>query len=106
MARIYACVADLMLASRVNESLKSAGHEVKVGARLPEADEAGTFDLIVCDLDGVDATALAALEPPALGFYSHVDVDTRKQALDAGIELVVPRSRMARELPQLVNGLI
>ena len=106
MAKIYACVADLMLASRVNESLKSAGHEVQIGGSLPaEADLEGT-DLIVADLDGVDADALAALTPPAIGFYSHVDVDTRQRALDAGIDLVVPRSRMARELPNLVSGLI
>ena len=47
MARIYACVADLMLASRVNESLKSAGHEVTMGAKLPEADVATAIDLVV-----------------------------------------------------------
>ena len=106
MARIYACVADLMLASRVNESLKSAGHEVTMGAKLPEADVATAIDLVVCDLDGVDPAALAALVPPSIGFYSHVDVDTRKLAIDAGVDLVVPRSRMARELPDLVAGLL
>lgn len=106
MAKIYACVSDLMLASRVNESLKSAGHEVTFGAKLPDPDSLGNTDLIVCDLDGVDVVALAALAPPAIGFYSHVDVDTRKRALEAGVDLVVPRSRMARELPDLVAGLI
>lgn len=105
MARIYACVADLMLASRVTESLKSAGHEVTTGARLP-AGQGREFELIVCDLDGVDADELSALEPPAIGFYSHVDVETRQSALDAGVELVVPRSRMARELPDLVAGMV
>jgi hypothetical protein len=41
-----------------------------------------------------------------LGYYSHVDVDTRKTAEAAGVDMVVPRSRMARELPALVDGLI
>jgi hypothetical protein len=31
-----------------------------------------------------------------------VDVDTRKRALEEGFDLVVPRSRMAREGAQLV----
>lgn len=106
MAAIYACVADLMLASRVSESLRAAGHEVTVGAALPSAGASASIDLIVCDLEGVDPAELAALEPPALGFYSHVDVDTRRRALEAGVELVVPRSRMSRELPTLVDSLI
>ena len=105
MARVYACVADLMLASRVTESLKNSGHEVTTGARLP-ADDGQGYDLVVCDLDGVDAGELAALEPPAIGFYSYVDVDTRKRAVDAGVDLVVPRSRMSRELPDLVAGMV
>jgi hypothetical protein len=106
MASVYACVADLMLASRVSETLKSAGHEVTVGASLPDATATGGIDLIVGDLEHVDPEALAALDPPSLGFYSHVDVETRKRAVDAGVDLVVPRSRMARELPALVDGLI
>ena len=43
---------------------------------------------------------------PALGFYSHVDVETKRAAEAAGVDLVVPRSRMARELPALVEGLL
>ena len=43
---------------------------------------------------------------PVLGYYSHVDVETRKTAEAAGVDLVVPRSRMARELPALVEGLL
>ncbi|MGB0121023.1 MAG: hypothetical protein WBP55_08745 [Solirubrobacterales bacterium] len=99
-------MADLMLASRVNESLKSAGHEVKAGSSLPGAADLEGIDLIVCDLDGVDPAALAALPAPAIGFYSHVDVETRRRALEAGVDLVVPRSRMSRELPELVAGLV
>jgi hypothetical protein len=103
VARVLAVVPDLMLASRVAEGLGAAGHEVQVVADLPEAVDA---DAIVCDLDAVDATAVAAAGPPVLGFYSHVDVETRAAARGAGIDVVVPRSRMARELPGLVAGLL
>ena len=41
-----------------------------------------------------------------LGFYSHVDVDTRRRAEAAGVDVVVPRSRMAREMPELVESLL
>lgn len=98
-----------MLASRVEGSLRAAGHEVVLRPTLPEAaDEAGegTFDLIVCDLEAVAAEAVSERPEPAIGFYSHVDVEARERALTAGLEMVVPRSRMSRELPNLVEALL
>jgi hypothetical protein len=103
VARVLAVVPDLMLSSRVVEGLGAAGHEVEVAAVLPARIDA---DVLVCDLDAVDVAAAAAARVPALGFYSHVDVDTKRAAEEAGVDLVVPRSRMARELPQLVEGLL
>jgi hypothetical protein len=92
-----------MLASRVEESLRSADHDVSVMASLPASIEA---ELLVCDLDAVDATEVVQAGVPTLGFYSHVDVETKEAADAAGIDLAVPRSRMARELPQLVDRLL
>jgi hypothetical protein len=103
VARIAAVVSDLMLASRAQESLQAAGHSVVVMPSLPEAVDA---DVIVCDLDCVDAAAVASIGVPALGFYSHVDVEAKRRAEEAGIAVVVPRSRMARELPELVERLL
>jgi hypothetical protein len=103
MARVLAVVGDLMLASRVEAGLRAAGHEVSVAPSLPGAVDA---DAIVCDLDAVDAAAVASTGVPALGFYSHVDVETKRRGEEAGLALVVPRSRMARELPLLIDGLL
>jgi hypothetical protein len=103
VARILVVVPDLMLASRAQEGLRAGGHEVTVVASLPEAMDA---EAIVCDLDAVDAEAMASAGIPALGFYSHVDVETKRRGEAAGLALVVPRSRMARELPGLIDGLL
>jgi hypothetical protein len=103
VAKIVAIVTDLMLASRVSESLKAVGHEVSVESQLPDPLEA---EAIVCDLDTADIDAVAAAPVPALGFYSHVNVETKKASEAAGIDLAVPRSRMARELPALVDRLL
>lgn len=103
MAKIVAVVSDLMLASRVKESLTAAGHEVSVTPTLPQPVEA---DAIVCDLDTADPDAIASTGIPSLGFYSHVDVDTKARAQKTGIALIVPRSRMSRELPKLIDGLL
>lgn len=103
MARVLAIVSDLMLSSRVEESLRSAGHDVAVTQSLPNPIEA---DVLVCDLDAVDAKEVARANVPTLGFYSHVDIETKQAAEAAGIDQAVPRSRMARELPQLVDQLL
>jgi hypothetical protein len=103
VAKIAAIVSDLMLASRVSESLKAAGHEVSVVPELPDPLE---VDAIVCDLDVTDPEAVAAAPVPTLGFYSHVDVATKQRAEAAGLSLIVPRSRMSRELPQLIDRLL
>ena len=105
MARIVSIATDLMLASRVDAMLTAAGHHVILARSVDDAplDEA---DLVVADLDASDPTQLGALELPVLGYYSHVDVETRKLAEAAGIDLAVPRSRMSRELPALVEQLL
>jgi hypothetical protein len=105
MARVLAIAADLMLGSKVEATLSAAGHEVTLSPSLQEAplDQA---DLIVADLDAENPEALVGLGIPVLGYYSHVNVETRETAEAAGVDLVVPRSRMARELPALAEGLL
>jgi hypothetical protein len=59
----------------------------------------------VVDLTDPDLPWPAAAGVPRLGFYSHVDQETRRRAEDAGFDLVVPRSRMNREAAALVEKL-
>ena len=100
MARVVSIATDLMLASRVDAGLGAAGHEV-VTVGSVEAAELDGVDAIVAD-----PAALAATGVPVLGYYSHVDVDTKARADAAGLTKVVPRSRMSRELPDLVAALL
>ena len=105
MARVVAVASDLLLGSKVEAMLSAAGHDVTLSPALTEAplDDA---DLVVADLDTENPEALVGLGIPVLGYYSHVNVETKEAAEAAGIDLVVPRSRMARELPQLVDRLL
>lgn len=105
MARVLSICNDLMLGSRVQETLGAAGHEVISSPSIEEATREGV-DLIVADLDAENPGALVGLGMPVLGYYSHVDVETRQAAEAAGVDLVVPRSRMARELPDLAERLL
>lgn len=105
MARVVAVAPDLLLGSKVEAMLGAAGHEVTLSPSLAEAplDDA---DLLVADLDTENAEALTGLGMPVLGYYSHLDTETREAAEAAGVDLVVPRSRMARELPELAGKLL
>ncbi len=105
VARVAAVAQDLLLGSKVEATLSAAGHEVTLTPVLAEASLENA-DLLVVDLDTETPEALGDLGIPVLGYYSHVNVETKQAAEAAGIDLVVPRSRMARELPQLVDRLL
>lgn len=105
MAQVVSIAEDLMLASRVDVMLTGAGHHVILARSLADASLDGA-DLVVADLEVESPAALAAIGVPVLGYYSHVDADTKRAADAAGIAMAVPRSRMARELPALVERLL
>jgi DNA-binding NarL/FixJ family response regulator len=126
MARVLALTRDLLFGSQVQGALTLAGNEVELVAdesRLREllaADRAepdrAAADVLVVDLTDGELDGAAVVESIAraeglgvmrtLGFYSHVEASMRERAERAGFDLVVPRSRMAREGPALVAGLL
>jgi CheY-like chemotaxis protein len=117
MARVAALIPDLLFGSKVQSALEGAGHEVDLITGALEAwDEIGGIDVLVVDLtspdvDGIElfeslATGGELHEVRSLGFFAHVEPEVRKRALQAGFDLVVPRSRMAREGAELVAGLL
>lgn len=113
MAKVVAFVPDLLFGSQVQGALRAAGYETElVGDERGLRDAIAGADVLVVDLTA-DAEARVELvrsldrgEARMLAFYSHVEIDTRALAESAGLDLVVPRSRMAREAPELVSGLL
>jgi acetylornithine deacetylase/succinyl-diaminopimelate desuccinylase-like protein len=122
MARVLALTADLLFGSRIQGDLTAAGNEVellgdeaRLRARLGDADrpvaDVLVVDLTDAELDGAGIVEALVAEGvlssvATLGFYSHVDVQARGRAERAGFDLVVPRSRMAREGGELVTRLV
>jgi CheY-like chemotaxis protein len=105
MARVQLLTDDLLFGSRLEGDFVGAGHEV-----LVDMSPRGDVDAIVADLTHDAEARIATLEsagrPPVLAFYSHVEAPVRERALAAGIEQVVPRSRIAREGPALLEALL
>ena len=96
MARVAVVVPDLLFGSRVQGGVEAAGHELVAADADP--------DLVIADVEVVDPAEVAGRR--RLGFYPHVQPELKRRAEDAGFDLVVPRSRIARELPELVERLV
>jgi DNA-binding NarL/FixJ family response regulator len=120
MARVLALTRDLLFGSQIQGALLAAGEQIQivgeaqaVRAALEEHPDTAALVVDLTD-DGLDGSAiLEALSAEGalaglatLAYYSHVEADVRARALEAGFDLVVARSRMAREAPQLVRGLL
>ena len=103
MARVVAYIPDLLFGSAVVSALQAAGHEVELRGELGSSAVRG--DLLLVDLTAEPGQRIEharAVPLPKLAFYAHVEPSVRASAEAAGFELVVPRSRMAREGAALV----
>lgn len=115
MARVAALFDDLLLGSNVLGWMQAGGHEATL-ASSPAQLAAADVDVLVVDLGSAGFDGVALVEElradgrlaglQTLGVYSHVDADTRTRALAAGFDVVVPRSRLAREGAAIVDRLV
>jgi CheY-like chemotaxis protein len=107
-------VPDLFFATKIEATARAAGVTIEpvAPARALEACRAAPPDLVILDLAAGEAIAIArALKAdpvtraiPVVGFYSHVDDATRRAALAAGVDQVLPRSAFVAGLPGLLTG--
>ena len=104
VARVVAVFDDLLFGSNVS-GCSSADRPRGADGAAPTVDRWRT-DVLVVDLATPASTGRAgraaarrrrAGEARTLGVYSHVHDDLKRRAEAAGFDLVVPRSRMARE---------
>lgn len=111
--RAIVAVPDLLFQSRIDGALRRRGIGWDAaGPGVQAGDRARDARLLVVDLqaDGVDAPALIrgakAAGGVVLAFGRHTDAAALRAARDAGADLVVPRSQLAEELPELLERLL
>lgn len=112
---ILAAVDDMFFAAKIRGTAEALGLSVKffrgVDALVKSAVEQAP-QLILVDLHNQKlsplelARALRSNEQlkiiPLLGFFSHVQVDLKQAALEAGYDQVVPRSVFSRDLAKIL----
>ena len=112
-----AVVDDMFFISKIRETGKALGMVVNFPRNLDALRATITEDvpeLILVDLHHrkLDAIQLASelkanetLRGVALlGFFSHVQVDLQRQAVQAGYDAVLPRSIFFRDLAKILTG--
>jgi hypothetical protein len=114
MARVVAFIPDLLFGSSVVSALSTAGHEPVLASNgealrkaLPDA-QALVVDLTFEVPQRIEL--VRSVPRPegmkTLAFYSHVEAEVRDQGREAGFDLVIPRSRMAREGVAVLDRLL
>ena len=115
--RVIAAVSDLIFASKI----RGTGEQLSVTVAFARSEDAlfdaaktETPSLIILDLHAtqLDPFALAARlkadehlrAVPVVGYFSHVQTELQSRAIEAGFDLVLPRSAFTMRLPQLLSG--
>lgn len=114
---VIAAVDDMFFASKIKATAKALGMVVNFPRTLAAfvslaGDELP--DLFVVDLHNARLNPIELAKElkssenlklvPLLGFYSHVNVDLQRQAIEAGYDEVLPRSLFARDLANILAG--
>src|SRR5689334_16648990 len=102
--RIIVAVDDMFFAAKILTTAQNLGRQVervKTPEQLIEALKQGAPALLIVDLNSPhfqSLEAIAALKSQAalsgmriLGFLSHVQVELKRRAEDAGFDIVIPR---------------
>src|SRR3990172_1835020 len=116
---VLAVVDDLFFVSKLQETARQVGAEVRVVRAADfraESLRGAKPALAVFDLNATSANAVGLIrqmkadaelkEIPVIAFLSHVQVDLQRAAQAAGCDQVLPRSKFTTELPALLRQFV
>jgi len=117
-AHILALEKDLFFSVKMRDTLRHHGIEVKTVRNLPafeerlKAKDEGLLALVIVNIAtiGVDwETAIRQARTAGLkvlAFGSHMDLEARSKALEAGAQRVVANSKFTSDMPGLVKRML
>ena len=117
--RIFCFIEDLFFLAKIQETARKLGVKVEfvkgdkeVVARILDAPEGGRPALLVFDLNNLNAKPLTLIPKfkskfkkavSIIGFLSHVQGDLKMKGVEAGCDVVMPRSAFSQSLPNLLR---
>lgn len=113
MAQVLAYIDDIFFQSKLLETAKQLGVEVRTCATLDALNSEiskGTPKLVVVDLNAhanplgaVGRVQASGRAIPLIGFLSHVQRDLAESARAAGCSEVMPRSKFTQNLATILS---
>jgi hypothetical protein len=117
--RIFCFIEDLFFLAKIQETARKLGVKVEfvkgdkeVVTRILEAPENQRATLLVFDLNNVNAKPMTLIPKfrskfkkavSIIGFLSHVQGDLKMKGMEAGCDVVMPRSAFSQSLPNLLR---
>jgi hypothetical protein len=118
--RIYCFIEDLFFLAKIQETARKLGIKVSfvkaekdIVAKLAEGSDQERPSLIVFDLNNANAKPLTLIpkirtklkkgKTSIIGFLSHIQGDLKVKAVEAGCDMVMPRSAFSQNLPNLLR---
>jgi CheY-like chemotaxis protein len=117
--RIYLFIEDLFFFAKINETARKLGIKVafvkndpETLAKITEGPEEERPSLIVFDLNNAAAKPMTLIPKiksklkrgtSVIGFLSHLQGDLKAKAVEAGCDIVMPRSAFSQNLPTLLR---
>ncbi|HVN80813.1 MAG TPA: response regulator [Terriglobia bacterium] len=113
---IFALVDDLFFVEKIRATGKGAGIPVEImksGEDLIGRLRKVSPGLVIVDLNETATNPIQTIQKiksdpqllgvPILGFFSHVQEDLKRKALQAGCNTVLPRSSFSRNLARILT---
>jgi hypothetical protein len=117
--RIYCFIEDLFFLAKIQETARKLGVKVEFlkgdkeqVARIYDTPENERPSLLVFDLNNLNAKPMALIPKfktkfkksvSIIGFLNHLQGDLKMKALEAGCDVVMPRSAFSQSLPNLLR---
>ncbi|MGQ0792480.1 MAG: hypothetical protein ACT4NX_00120 [Deltaproteobacteria bacterium] len=113
--KIIAVVQDIMFISKIREAAKPLDVDlefIKSASALADKLKSAGAAAVVIDLNLRGESPIEAVRAvkssdelrsiPIIGYLSHVQTDLREEALAAGCDLALPKSKFSRDLAEIL----
>jgi len=117
--RIFCFIEDLFFLAKIQETARKLGVKVEfvkgdkdVVQRILESPEGERPALLVFDLNNLNAKPMTLIPKfkakfkksvSVIGFLSHIQGDLKLKGIEAGCDVVMPRSAFSQSLPNLLR---
>ncbi|MGH9942822.1 MAG: hypothetical protein ACRD9R_10760 [Pyrinomonadaceae bacterium] len=116
-APVFAAVDDIFFVSKIRATAERLGVRVEFARNRDALEKLLGGErprLVIIDLHAQRFDPLAAAEQvkrdertrdvPLVGFFSHVQTELQRRAVESGIDHVMPRSAFTKRLPDILRG--